>query len=81
VGFFTDAIALVLIAIQLTLVFWWLVPEDGTRFIAGMFAYGVLVAVALMMWHGKEAERFSDAYDWLGVFFGSILLGCMSFGG
>ncbi len=80
VSVFADAIALVLIAVQLTLVFWWLVPDDGTRFITGMLAYGVLVAVALTMWHGKEAERFSDAYDWLGVFFGSILLGCMSFG-
>ncbi len=77
---FADAICLVLMAAQLTFVFWWLVPDDGTRFIAGMLAYGVLVAVALVMWYGKEAKRFSDAYDWVGVFFGSILLGCMSFG-
>jgi hypothetical protein len=80
VSVFADAIGLVLIAAQLTLVFWWLVPDDGTRFITGMLAYGVLVALALVMWYGKEAKRFSDAYDWVGVFFGSILLGCMSFG-
>ena len=77
---FADAIGLVLIAAQLTVVFRGLVPDDGTRFLAGILAYGVLVAVALLMWHGKEAERFSDAYDWVGLFFGSILLGCMSFG-
>src|SRR5437867_9017125 len=75
-----DAIGLVLIAVQLILVFWWLIPDDGTRLVAGIFAYAVLVAVALVMWHGKEAERFSDAYDCVGVFFGSILLGSMSFG-
>jgi len=80
VPFFADAIGLVLIAVQLTLVFWWLVPDDGTRFIAGMIAYGVLVAVALSMWYGKEAKRFSDAYDWVKLLFGSILLGFMSFG-
>jgi hypothetical protein len=32
------------------------------------------------MWHGKEAKRFSDASDWAGAVFGSILLGALSFG-
>jgi hypothetical protein len=75
-----DAIGLVLIAGQLAVVMHWLVPDDGTRLVAGLLACGVLVAVALVMWHGKEAERFSDAHDWVGVFFGSILAGAMSFG-
>ena len=76
-----DAIGLFLVGAQLILVFRWLVPDDGTRLVAGVLAYGVLVAVALGMWHGKEAsERFSDAYDWAGVVVGSILLGAMSFG-
>jgi hypothetical protein len=74
-----DAIGLVLIAGQLSIAVCWLVPDDGTRLVAGILAYGVLVAVALVIWHGKEAERFSDAYDWVGVFFGSILVGAMSF--
>jgi hypothetical protein len=69
----------VLIAGQLAVAVHWLVPDDGTRLVAGILAYGVLVAIALVMWHGKEAERFSDAYDWVGVFFGSILVGAMSF--
>jgi len=76
-----DAIGLVLIAVQFILVFRWLVPNDGTRFITGGIAYAILAAVALGMWHGKEAsERFSDTHDWAGVMIGSILLGCMSFG-
>jgi hypothetical protein len=74
-----DAIGFVLIAGQLAVAVHWLVPDDGTRLVPGILAYGVLVAVAIVMWHGKEAERFSDANDWLGVFFGSILLGAMSF--
>jgi hypothetical protein len=77
---FADAIGLVLIAVELTVLFWWLVPDDGTRFIAGIVAYGVLVGLALAMWHGKEAKRFSDASDWAGVMVGSILLGALSFG-
>lgn len=78
---FADAIGLILVAAQLILVFRWLVPDDGTRLLGGILAYGVLVAVGLGMWHGKEAsERFSDAYDWAGVVAGSILLGGMSFG-
>ncbi|MGA9308607.1 MAG: hypothetical protein WBW31_24645 [Candidatus Sulfotelmatobacter sp.] len=77
---FADAIGLVLIAVELTVLFWWLVPDDGTRFIAGIVAYGVLVGLALAMWHGKEAKRFSDAYDWARVIVGSILLGALSFG-
>jgi hypothetical protein len=80
VSVLADAIGLVLIAVQLTLVFWWLVPNDGTRFIGGMLAYGILVALALAMWHGKEAKRFTDTYDWAGVILGSIVLGAMSFG-
>jgi hypothetical protein len=76
-----DAVGLLLVAGQLILVFRWLVPDDGTRIFAGILAYGVLVAVALGMWHGKEAsEMFSDAYDWTGVIVGSILAGGMSFG-
>jgi hypothetical protein len=75
-----DAIGLILIAAQLTLVFWWLVPDDGTRLIVGIVAYGVLVAVALFLWYGKEAKRFSDAYEWVKLLFGSLLLGLMSFG-
>jgi hypothetical protein len=76
-----DAIGLVLIAVQLVFVFRWLVPDDGTRFVAGVFAYVILAAVALRIWHGREtSERFSDARDWAGVVIGSILLGCLSFG-
>jgi hypothetical protein len=74
-----DVIGLVLIAGQLAFAVYWLVPDDGTRLFAGIVGYGVLVAVALMMWHGKDAEKFSDAHDWAGVFIGSILLGAMSF--
>src|ERR1700690_1187022 len=44
VSVFADGIALLLIAVQLALLFWWLVPDDGSRFITGMLAYGVLVA-------------------------------------
>ena len=77
-GIFADAIALALIAVQLTVVFRWLVPYDETRFFAGILAYGVLVAIALFMWYGEKAETLSD--NWVGVFFGSILLGAMSFG-
>jgi hypothetical protein len=80
VPIYADAIGLVLIAVQLTVLFWWLVPDDGTRFIAGIVAYGVLVGLALAMWYGKEAKRFSDAYDWVGVVGGSTLLGALSFG-
>jgi hypothetical protein len=76
-----DTIGLLLVAAQLILVFHWLVPDDGTRFFAGILAYGVLVGAALGMWHGKQAsERFSDAHDWVGVVVGSILLGGVSFG-
>lgn len=77
---YADAIGLGLIAVELTVLFWWLMPNDGTRFIIGIIAYGVLVAAALAMWHGKEAKRFSDAYDWAGVFAGSVLLGALFFG-
>jgi hypothetical protein len=55
-----DAIGLVLIAVELRLVFWWLLPDDGTRFIARMLAYGILVAPALAMRRSKDAKRFSD---------------------
>jgi len=48
---YADAIGLVLIAVHLTVLFWWLVPDDGTRFIAGIVAYGVLVGLALAMWY------------------------------
>jgi len=75
-----DAVGLLLVAAQLALVFRWLVPDEGTRLITGILAYGVLVASALSMWHGKAGSRFSNAYHWMGVFFGSILLGGMSFG-
>jgi len=77
---YADAIGLGLIAVELTVLFWWLVPNDGTRFITGIIAYGVLAALALAIWHGKDAKRFSDAYDWAGVFAGSVLLGALSFG-
>jgi hypothetical protein len=77
---FADAIGLILIAVELTVLFWWLVPDDGTRFIAGIVAYGVLVGLALAMWHGKEAKRFSVPYDWARVVVGSILLGALSLG-
>jgi hypothetical protein len=80
VSVFADAIGLILIPVQLTLVFWWLVPDDGTRFIVGIIAYGVLVTVALFMWYGREASRFSDASDCVGALLGSILLGRVSFG-
>jgi hypothetical protein len=76
---YADAIGLGLIAAELIVLFWWLVPDDGTRFLIGIIAYGVLVAVALALWHGKEARRFSDAYDWAGLFAGSVLLGALSF--
>jgi hypothetical protein len=76
-----DTIGLLLVAAQLILLFHWLVPDDGTRFFAGILAYGVLVGAALGMWHGKQAsERSSDAHDWVGVVVGSILLGGVSFG-
>lgn len=76
-----DVIGLVLIAVQLMLIFHWLVPDDGTRIVTGVFAYGILAASALGMWHGKEvSERFSDAYDWSRLTVGSILVGCLSFG-
>lgn len=69
-----------IIAVELIGLFWWLVPNDGTRFTAGMLAYGVLVAVALSMWHGKHAEKFSDARDWGAVLLASILVGALFFG-
>jgi hypothetical protein len=79
VPIFADAIALILIAIQLAALLWWLLPDDGTLFITGVVAYGVLVVAALAMWYGKEAEKFSDAYESIKLFFGSVLLGCLSF--
>lgn len=60
-----DILGLALIALQFTVLFLWLVRDDGTRLILGIVAYGILVAVALGMWHGKEAsESLSTAYDW-----------------
>lgn len=77
---YADAIGLGLIAVELTALFWWLVPDDGTRAIAGIIAYGVLAGVALSMWHGKRAERFSDGHDWVSLFAGSVLVGALFFG-
>ena len=74
---YADAIGLGIIAVELTILFCWLVPDDGTRVIAGIVAYGVLVWLALSMWHGKHAAKFSDAYDWAKLFVGSILVGSL----
>jgi len=78
---FADVVGLALIALQFTVIFLWLVPDDGTRLPLGIVAYGMLGAVALSMWHGKEtAKTLSNAYDWGKVVLGSIVLGCLSFG-
>lgn len=78
--FLADALGLALLAVQLILIFRWLVPDDGFRLLVGVLAYGALSGCALWMWHGeKMAQKISDPAQWAAAIGGSVLAGSLSF--
>ena len=76
-----DILGLFVLAVQLIILFRWLVPDDGFRLIYGVLAYIVLAALALYAWRGKRvALKVSKPAEWAATVGASVLLGAVSFG-
>lgn len=76
-----DILGLFVLAVQLIILFRWLIPDDGFRLIYGVLAYIVLAALALYAWRGKRvALKVSKPAEWAATVGASVLLGAVSFG-
>ncbi len=76
-----DALGLAAIAIQVSVIFLWFVPDDGFRLLFGAIAYLVLAAGALYWWHGERvAAKISEPSEWALTIMVTVLGGAVSFG-
>jgi hypothetical protein len=76
-----DAVGLAAIAIQLFVLFRWVVPDDGLHLVWEILTFGFLATGAMYVWHStKLAETISEPSEWAATILLSFVLGAVSFG-